>query len=1097
MTNSGAKSRDAERAGVDDAAVESLLAGQRTAVFGGPGTGKTEQLVNTYSVLAGRGGHESVLALTPSREHADILRDRLPSADTIRSAPAARSVHSYAFSLVSAHSTAVDGRPLDFISGADQEYLLASILEGFESGRVSGPEWPPGFSRELRDTSGFRRQMRDALNAVMGYGMKSDELKRLGKWRGLQEWQALARVLQDYEDLLAIPVFGGVDTAAVFAHAASVVAGDSAEAGNSWSFSSETVPTHILLDSAQDFPDTALDFLLALEAKGTTIGLWTSPDTTVQGFRGAGGRLFRHLAAGTQTFTIDGAAHVHRGAGGIRRVYDSLARIISRDLHRRHVPASPEDFAAGTSTVSTAAVGTHSEQARLAASLIRTWHDEGTQWDDIAVLSRSSGTASALAAELAAHGIPVQKQVQPLSSQPATAHILRLLALGENPEPGERERLCEDIAAGPYGELDAVGAGSLRRALLRTDSREDTSDTSLGALLLSAIDRRAETADSADAADGAVGTDGGPQAENTAAGHRIVRMLQRVLTAAEGTRKLDPESAVWEVWEAFDVADEWQRRAESDPEDERNTDLDAVIRLQTLAQKFTDRATAQAESFAQTVLSQAVAQDSLAHSGQSREVPVTTPAAVAHRDFEHVIIADVQEGTWPNTRVRGSVFLQQRLDEDLAAGAWRDADRTSAEDSARPVDSDTGDSYRKLQRDTVRDEGRMFLAALSRARSNAVVLAVNDGEILPSVFFEHVQKAAAQFGREGTHSAAEPRILGPKSDDATVGPASMRQLVGYARGQFENSADPKPWAQLLASLANAGIESASPETWSAWRERSTAEPSAAPDVPVTISPSTLETFLECPLKWLLSRHAGTMPSTNAQKIGTLVHSLAEEYPQGGYAELKEAFEEGFALLEFPSQWERDRQYAEGLDMVANLNDFLGGRRSEGYEFIGSEMTLAADSGEGWRIRGRIDRLERDSDGRLHIVDFKTAKTPKSLKDAQNDPQLGAYQAAMGLPKVRIEGEDGHSIPLSEYGAESGGGMLMYPRKAAGANGTSNRRMQDPMTEETREEFLAQKVRPTADGIRSAEFPATPSAEACRFCPVKRSCPAVQTGEDES
>ena len=76
-------------------------------------------------------------------------------------------------------------------------------------------------------------------------------------------------------------------------------------------------------------------------------------------------------------------------------------------------------------------------------------------------------------------------------------------------------------------------------------------------------------------------------------------------------------------------------------------------------------------------------------------------------------------------------------------------------------------------------------------------------------------------------------------------------------------------------------------------------------------------------------------------------------------------------------------------------------------------------------------------------------------------------------------------------------MLMYPRKAAGASGTSNRRMQDPMTEDTREEFLAQKVRPTAAGIRSAEFPATPSAEACRFCPVKRSCPAVQTGEDES
>ena len=1092
--NAGTNSGGAERAGADDAAAESLLAGQRTAVFGGPGTGKTEQLVDAYAALAETGGQASVLALTPSREHADVLRDRLPSSDTVRSAPAARSVHSYAFSLVSAHSTAVYGRPLDFISGADQEYLLASILEGYESGRVSGPEWPQGFSRELLGTSGFRRQLRDALNAVMGYGVTPAQLLHLGKRRGLQEWQALALVLQDYEDLLAVPVFGGVDTAAVFAHAASVVAGDSAEAGRAWSFSPETVPAHILLDSAQDFPDTALDFLLALEAKGATIGLWISPDTTVQGFRGAGGRLYRTLAAGAQTFTIDGAAHVHRGAGGIRRVYDSLARIMSRDLHRRHVPASPEDFAAGTSTVSTAAVGTHSEQARLAASLIRTWHDEGAQWDDIAVLSRSSGTASALAAELAAHGIPVQKQVQPLSSQPATAHILRLLALGDNPEPGERERLCEDIALGPYGELDAVGAGSLRRVLLRTDSRDDDSDSSLGALLLNAIDQRA---DSADAADSSEGAGSGAQSENTAVEHRIVRMLQRVLTTAEEARSRDPETAVWEVWDAFDVADDWQRRAESDPEDERNTDLDAVIRLQTLAQKFTDRATVQAESFATTVLSQAVAQDSLAHSGQSREVPVTTPAAVAHRDFEHVIIADVQDGTWPNTRVRGSVFLQQRLDEDLAAGVWHDTEGTSAEGGARPADSGTGPSYHELQRATVRDEGRMFLAALSRARSTAVVLAVNDGEVLPSAFFAHTQKTAAQFGREGTHPAAEPRILGPKSDDSSVGPASMRQLVGYARGQFENSDDPKPWARLLAGLAGAGIDSAFPEAWSAWRERSTVEPSAALGVPVTISPSTLETFLECPLKWLLSRHAGTMPSTNAQRMGTLVHSLAEKHPQGGYAEMKEAFEEGFALLEFSSQWERDRQYAEGLDMVDNLNDFLVGRRSAGYELIGTEMTLVADSGEGWQIRGRIDRLECDSDGRLHTVDFKTAKTPKSLKDAQKDPQLGAYQAAMGLPNVRIEREGGEPMRLAEYSAATGGGMLMYPRKAAGARGTSNVRNQDPMTEETREEFLEQKVRPTAAGIRSAQFPATPSAEACRYCPVKRSCPAVQTGEDES
>ncbi len=1070
-------------------AAETLLAGQRTAVFGGPGTGKTAQLIDSYSVLAKRGGEPSVLALTPSREHADALRDRLPTGDGIRSAPAARSVHSYAFSLVSAHSAAVFGRPLDFISGADQEYLLASVLEGYESGRVSGPRWPDGFSAELLTTAGFRRQLRDALNAVMGYGVTPDQLERLGRQRGLAQWQALAVVLKDYENLLAVPGFGGVDTAAVFARAAAVVTADGTRAGQKWSFSSEPLPAHILLDSAQDFPDTALDFLLALESKGATIGLWTSPDTTVQGFRGAGGRLFQSLAAGAQTFTLDGASRVHRGAGGVRRAYDSLARIISSDLHRRHVPASAEDFAAGASTVYASAVSTHSDQARLAASLIRTWHDDGAQWDDCAVLSRSSGSASALAAELAAHGIPVQKQVQPLSSQPATAHILRLLALGDNCEPGERERLCEDIATGPYGELDAVGAGSLRRALMRTDSRDDGGDRSLGALLAAAAAAHAESADAP------TGVHGSDAASSTP---RTVRMLADVLTAADRVRRLEPEAAVWEVWEAFGVADDWQRRAESDPEDERNADLDAVIRLQTLAQKFTDRREVDAESFAVTVLGQAVAQDSLAHSGQSREVIVSTPAAVAHRDFEHVIIADVQEGTWPNTRVRGSVFLQQRLDEDLAAGVWRIAD---GDEGGGGIDAfaalDSAPSYRELQKATVRDEGRMFLAALSRARSTAVVLAVNDGEILPSVFFEHTQKAAAQFGREGTQPAPEPRVLSPVPDHATVGPASMRQLVGFARGRFENSSDDSaPWALLLAGLAEAGVEAASPHTWSAWRERSTVDPAAADGAPVTISPSTLEMFLECPLKWLLSRHAGALPSTNAQRLGTLIHSLAEKHPHGGYTELKAAFEEGFEHLEFASRWERDRQYAEGLDMVGNLNDFLVSRRSDGYRFMGAEKTLVADSREGWLIRGRIDRLERDSEGRLHIVDFKTGKTPKSKEDAQADPQLAAYQAAMGLPGARIA-EETASAPLQDFGNGAGGGMLMYPRKAAGARGTSNVRTQDVMSEETRRAFLADSVRPTAAGIRSAQFPATPSAQACRYCPVKRSCPAVQTGEDES
>ena len=47
-----------------------------------------------------------------------------------------------------------------------------------------------------------------------------------------------------------------------------------------------------------------------------------------------------------------------------------------------------------------------------------------------------------------------------------------------------------------------------------------------------------------------------------------------------------------------------------------------------------------------------------------------------------------------------------------------------------------------------------------------------------------------------------------------------------------------------------------------------------------------------------------------------------------------------------------------------------------------------------RVRGRIDRLERDGAGRLVVVDVKTSKNPASKDDAQRHAQLAIYQLAV-------------------------------------------------------------------------------------------------------
>src|SRR5207248_6147832 len=49
-----------------------------------------------------------------------------------------------------------------------------------------------------------------------------------------------------------------------------------------------------------------------------------------------------------------------------------------------------------------------------------------------------------------------------------------------------------------------------------------------------------------------------------------------------------------------------------------------------------------------------------------------------------------------------------------------------------------------------------------------------------------------------------------------------------------------------------------------------------------------------------------------------------------------------------------------------------------------------------RLRGRVDRLERDRQGRIVVVDLKTGKTKPPAADIPHHPQLGAYQLAVEL-----------------------------------------------------------------------------------------------------
>ncbi len=63
------------------------------------------------------------------------------------------------------------------------------------------------------------------------------------------------------------------------------------------------------------------------------------------------------------------------------------------------------------------------------------------------------------------------------------------------------------------------------------------------------------------------------------------------------------------------------------------------------------------------------------------------------------------------------------------------------------------------------------------------------------------------------------------------------------------------------------------------------------------------------------------------------------------------------------------------------------------ELVAIEQGFAATVGDA-RLVGRVDRLERDDDGRLVVIDLKTGKTKVKADELPTHPQLGAYQLAV-------------------------------------------------------------------------------------------------------
>lgn len=1125
-------------------AVVDLVDGVTVAVIGAPGSGKTLTLVELVAdrVLNRGFGTSEIVVLTPTRQAATRLRDRLALRIGVpTNGPLARTVASLAFQIVQSEAVAAGEPSPTLLTGAEHDRIIAEILAGHEA-EASGPDWPQPLTADVRALRGFRTELRELMMRATEDGVSPGELSRLGRQHDVPEWVPAGEFAAEYGSVVAGLDETHLDSAELIAAArlAVVRGGAAALAG----------VRMIVVDDFHELAAGAVNFLATLARRGVAIVAFGDPDVATTTFRGAEkdglGRLGSVLAV-----PVEGPLYlstVYRHGTGIRSLIDrATARIGAAAAGRQRAaravgPALPVDavlpVVLSSDTVSSDIVSSDTaESATLqgaatsdagapdaapavreresvvpvrvvlatsaaaevaqVAQILREHHLlRGVPWGRMAVVVRSGALLSAFTRGLALAEVPTSTVTGGVALRDdfAARQLVTAVMLATGALDLTDDRLGE-LLLGPFGGLDAVSLRRLRLALRQEELAGDGNRTA-EELLREAIQApgRLQTIDSAPA-----------------------RRVGRLAANLHGVRSLaehgaSAEELLWHLFSHSGLSEAWfaQSQGSGILADEANRNLDGVVGVFTAAKRFVERTPNRpASDFFVSVLESEVAEDSLSPRSASDSVVVSTPNGVIGAEFDVVVVARLQDSVFPNLRLRGTLLHPDRLSEVVAAVPAHDVDARA---------------------EVLGDELRMFVLAVSRATTQVVLSAISNDDEQPSAFTRLVpprpaagepgaESAGAEEGGTGAGSTEEDgaEALGephrasalPSAADASH-PLSLRALVGVLRRRLASTGDPGA-AAALARLAVEGVPGAHPESWYGLLEPSTVDDLVDltdPEATVDVSPSKLDTFEKSPLAWFIERVSGGSGGLPAN-IGTLLHSVMEEVSKQPGADLSEhalwsLLDERWSELRFESPWLGERERRQTAGKVQGLSHYLIDFETDGRTLLGGEESFQLAIGPA-RLRGTVDRVERDAEGKVSVVDLKTGKHAPRPSELERHAQLGSYQLALAGGLIgrgaasaaeaaeagdAAEGadavdaadaaEDGQVAALETAVAEgavpealpSAGAVLLYVSSSSGSGARRKHYkllVQAPLGEEGEAAFR-QRIESAATGMAGAVFP---------------------------
>src|SRR5215469_15316153 len=1059
-------------------------------VLAGPGTGKTTAIVESVvHRISGRGlDPERVLVLTFSRKAAEEVGERITMrlGRTTRQ-PLALTFHSYAYALVRREFVLDGEEPPTLLSGPEQLLEVRRLLRG--EAEDGGGNWPERL-RPALGTRGFAAELRDFLLRAAERGLDGRGLADLGRERHRDDWVAAGGFLERYAsrfDLAPLPAYDYAEIVRIGARLLGRAATRDRE---------RQAYDVVLVDEYQDTDPAQENLLHALAGDGRELIVVGDPDQSIYGFRGADTRAVSRF---TERFRApDGspakviALRTCRRSGQFllsasRRIAARLPAAQAEETphaeraHRALVPLRGAD--PGTARIIVAA--TASQEASVIADTLRRAHlIDGLAWSSMAVLVRSATRqVPVLRRALAAAGVPVTiaGDELPLTAEPGTRPLLTLLDCALRPGALDEETAAE-LLTGPLGGTDALGLRRLRRWLRAAAQAagELPGQEPLAAVLrdprelalLGPARGTPRGGATRPAGGGWAGMAGG---NALAAAQRVAGLLAAGAQTAEkgvgvgggGTA----HDVLWAVWNASGLAAAWQQAsvAGGSRGAAADADLDAVVALFDAATRFTARfPQGSPRLFLDTVAGQEIVGDTLAErAARGDGVAVLTAHRAKGLEWDLVVVAGVQEGTWPDVRTRGSLLSMDKLVD----AASETASGAGPPDQAAATSPDAADAAAAaLASKLLDEERRLFYVAVTRARRALIVTAVGgaDSEERPSRFLAEL--AGDDIEPEHVSEAGRRWLSLPALTADLRRAAADRALPGPVR---------RAAAAQLARLAAAGVRGASPRQWYALTELS--GPGPVTDGDVRLSPSQVESFTKCGLRWLLESAAGVSSPSVLRHFGIVIHAAAALAADGADdADITKRIDEAWRHLDFGSAWYSTKQREQAERMVRR---FLDWHRANPRRLVTVDQELRVSVGR-VQITGRVDRLEQDADGSAVVVDLKTGSSRPADDELDRHPQLGVYQLAVLLGA------------FEDLGLTRPGGAELVQVGKAGLTARARVQQQRSLSADPEPGWARELVETVADGMSGSVFHATANP-GCRVCPAAACCPVHERGAQVS